>query len=47
MAGLEVHDVTNDLHASEPPENIRTEYENKFSEQGVPINFCVVKFGNG
>ncbi|MBR3051243.1 MAG: tRNA (guanosine(46)-N7)-methyltransferase TrmB [Selenomonadaceae bacterium] len=47
LAGLEVHDVTNDLHASEPPENIRTEYENKFSEQGVPINFCVVKFGNG
>ena len=47
LAGLEVHDVTNDLHSSEPPENIRTEYENKFSEQGVPINFCVVKFGNG
>lgn len=47
LAGLEVRDVTNDLHASEPPENIRTEYENKFSEQGVPINFCVVKFGNG
>ncbi len=47
LAGLEVRDVTNDLHASEPPENIRTEYENKFSEQGVPINFCVVKFDNG
>ena len=43
-AGLEVSDVTNDLHANEPPENIRTEYEKKFSEQGVPINFCVVKF---
>ena len=47
LAGLEVRDVTNDLHADEPPENIRTEYENKFSEQGVPINFCVVRFGNG
>ena len=41
LTGLEVRDVTNDLHAAEPPDNIRTEYENKFSEQGVPINFCV------
>ena len=46
-ARLEVRDVTNNLHENEPPENIRTEYENKFSEQGVPINFCVVKFANG
>ena len=47
LAGLEVRDVTNDLHADEPPDNIRTEYENKFSAAGVPINFCVVRFGNG
>lgn len=47
LAGMEVRDVTNDLHASEPPENIRTEYETKFSAQGVPINFCVARFGNG
>ena len=47
LAGLDVRDVTNDLHAEEPPENIRTEYENKFSAAGVPINFCVVKFANG
>lgn len=46
-AGLSVRDVTNDLHADEPPENIRTEYETKFSAAGVPINFCVVKFPNG
>jgi len=45
-AGLEVRDVTNDLHANEPPENIRTEYENKFSAAGVPINFCIVKFNS-
>ena len=44
LAGMEVRDVTNDLHASEPPENIRTEYETKFSAQGVPINFCVASF---
>lgn len=43
-AGLEVSNVTNDLHANEPSDNIRTEYETKFSEQGVPINFCVVSF---
>ena len=44
LAGLEVRDVTNDLHANEPVDNIRTEYETKFSEQGVPINFCRVQF---
>lgn len=46
-AELEVRDVTNDLHADEPPDNIRTEYENKFSAQGVPINFCIARFANG
>lgn len=45
-ARLEVRDVTNDLHANEPPDNIRTEYETKFSEQGVPINFCIARFAN-
>lgn len=45
-AGLDVRDVTNDLHANEPPDNIRTEYENRFSSEGVPINFCIVRFGN-
>ena len=43
LAGLKVSDVTNDLHAAEPPDNIRTEYENRFSAQGVPINRCVVR----
>ena len=41
LAGWKVRDVTFDLHADEPPENIRTEYENKFSSQGVKINRCV------
>lgn len=45
-AELEVRDVTNDLHANEPPDNIRTEYENKFSAAGVPINFCIARFSN-
>lgn len=44
IAGLKVRDLTFDLHANEPPENIRTEYENKFSSLGTPINRCVVLF---
>ena len=40
-AGFKVREVTNDLHAAEPPDNIRTEYENKFSALGVPINRLV------
>ena len=44
LAGMNVYDVTNDLHSNEPLENIRTEYENKFSAQGVPINFCRITF---
>lgn len=47
LAGLDVRDVTNDLHANEPADNIRTEYENKFSAAGVPINFCIARFANG
>ena len=39
-----LRDVTNNLHENEPPENIRTEYETKFSEQGVSINFCIARF---
>lgn len=42
-----LRDVTNNLHENEPPDNIRTEYETKFSEKGVPINFCVARFANG
>lgn len=47
LAGLEVRDVTNDLHANEPPDNIRTAYENKFSAAGVAINSCIARFANG
>ncbi len=41
---LAVSELTFDLHENEPAENIRTEYENKFSAQGFKINRCVVKF---
>ena len=42
-AGWKVRDVTFDLHADEPPENIRTEYENRFSALGVNINSCIAE----
>ena len=42
LANLKVSDISYDLHANEPPENVRTEYENRFSAAGVPINRCVV-----
>lgn len=41
LANLKVREISYDLHANEPPENIRTEYENRFSAEGVPINRCV------
>lgn len=42
LANFQVSEITFDLHANEPSENIRTEYENRFSAEGVPINRCVV-----
>ena len=42
LANFKVSELTYDLHANEPPDNIRTEYENRFSAAGVPINRCVV-----
>ena len=45
-AGFTVSEVTNDLHAAEPSENIRTEYETRFSALGVPINRLVAKNAN-
>ena len=44
LANLKVRDVNFDLHSNEPPENIRTEYENKFSALGTKINSCIIQF---
>ena len=42
LAGLEISDVTYDLHNSEyESENIHTEYENNFSAKGFSINRAV------
>jgi len=36
--GFELDNVTFDLHADNPVDNIMTEYEKNFSEQGMPIH---------
>ncbi|MBR5219103.1 MAG: tRNA (guanosine(46)-N7)-methyltransferase TrmB [Clostridia bacterium] len=36
--GFELNNVTFDLHADNPADNIMTEYEKNFSEQGMPIH---------
>lgn len=41
-AGLPVKEVTFDLAAEARPDNIMTEYEEKFSGKGTPICRCVV-----
>ena len=35
--GWTLRDVTDDLHQNEPAENVRSEYEQKFSTKGQPI----------
>ena len=42
-AGYLLEDVSLDLHASDYPDNIMTEYEEKFSEKGNPIYYVKVK----
>ena len=43
-AGLRVTDVSYDLHAEQRPDNIETEYEQKFSRFGEKINRCEIWF---
>ena len=44
LAGLQVADISFDLHAEQRPDNIMTEYERKFSGFGEKINRCEVTF---
>ena len=41
--GMELIDVTNDLHSTKIP-NIMTEYEERFTNQGMKINYLEAKF---
>ncbi len=38
--GAKIEKVSYDLHAENPIDNIETEYEQRFSAMGVPINYC-------
>ena len=42
-AGFEVTYMTRDLHATPTPDNYMTEHEQMFSEQGIPIKFCIAR----
>ena len=42
--GLEIIGLSYDLHHSEYDNPVQTEYEQKFSALGTPINFCEVVF---
>lgn len=42
--GLEIIALSYDLHHSEYENEVQTEYEQKFSAMGAPINFCEVVF---
>ena len=44
LIGATVDEVTFDLHADNPVDNIQTEYERKFAALGTPINRCRVVF---
>ena len=37
-AGYELKNVTRDLHANNIDNNVMTEYEEKFSKEGIKIN---------
>jgi tRNA (guanine-N7-)-methyltransferase len=42
--GCEIIALSYDLHNSEYDNPVQTEYEQKFSSLGTPINFCEVVF---
>ena len=41
--GWEILFQTEDLHADEPSDNIRTEHEQMFTEEGKKIKFLIAK----
>lgn len=41
MCGFQLDWVTRDLHSAEPAGNVRTEHEEMFSAEGIPIKACI------
>ena len=42
-AGFEILQVARDLHENEPEDNLRTEHEEMFSSQGIPIKGLIAR----
>lgn len=42
--GLQMKNISLNLHRNEPKDNVRTEYETKFSEMGMPIYRVEISF---
>ncbi len=43
QSGYEITFITRDLHASSVNDNIQTEHEKMFSQQGIKIKYCIAK----
>lgn len=43
QSGYEITFITRDLHASCVKDNIQTEHEKMFSQQGIKIKYCIAK----
>lgn len=43
-SGLEITYITFDLHQSDYKDNVETEHERMFSEEGIKIKFCIARF---
>ena len=42
--GFEVTYITRDLHNSDVEYNIETEHEKMFSDEGIPIKYCIALY---
>lgn len=43
QSGYEITYITRDLHNSDVTDNIQTEHEKMFSEEGIKIKYCIAK----
>ena len=43
QSGYEITYLTRDLHAENLPDNIETEHERMFSQEGIKIKYCIAK----
>lgn len=46
QSGYEIIYITHDLHSENLPDNIMTEHEKMFSDEGIKIKYCIAKQKN-